>query len=134
VCDPPQEKQGLNSIYDSDSSTISVIRDHAALMEGLGKVVRVVETSWVFDFELYQNYPNPFNPTTVIAYRLEKAANVTLNVYDILGREVTVLVNGAQKAGNHIIRFDGSRLSNGLYWYRLIAGSHSEARSMMLLI
>jgi hypothetical protein len=66
-------------------------------------------------FALSQNYPNPFNPTTVISYQLSMNSNVTLKVYDMLGREVASLVNELKRAGTHSVSFDASKLSSGLY-------------------
>lgn len=67
-----------------------------------------------------QNYPNPFNPTTMISYQLPNDAKVTLKVFDILGREVVSLVDGEVVAGNHTATFDGSSLSSGIYFTRMI--------------
>lgn len=84
-------------------------------------------------FVLEQNYPNPFNPTTVIDYRLSVASDVKLAVYDLLGREVAVLVNGVQPPGSHTVRFDASSLSTGVYMYRLSAGTMTATMKMLLL-
>jgi hypothetical protein len=85
------------------------------------------------EFALLQNYPNPFNPATVIRYDLPAGSFVTLKVYDILGREVTTLVNTQQSAGSHSIRFDASSLPSGMYLYQLRAGSFVATRKFMLL-
>ncbi|MGE5362493.1 MAG: family 10 glycosylhydrolase [Bacteroidota bacterium] len=86
-------------------------------------------------FQLNQNYPNPFNPATVIKYSLPAAGNVTLKVYDILGKEVAVLVNEVQNAGSHSVKFSAGdmNLTSGIYLYRLSSGSFSETRKMVLL-
>jgi hypothetical protein len=84
-------------------------------------------------FALMQNYPNPFNPTTTIRYGLPARAFVTLTVFNTLGQEVATLVRQAEEAGYHEIRFDGSWLASGTYFYRLEAGSFIQTRKMLLL-
>ena len=68
---------------------------------------------------LCQNYPNPFNPSTTIKYELPKSSEVRLSMYDVLGREVSVLVNEKRDAGVHEVKFDGANLASGVYFYRL---------------
>jgi beta-glucuronidase len=82
---------------------------------------------------LEQNFPNPFNPATVIRYELPGVGDVRLGVYDLLGREVAVLVNEPKAAGSYEVRFDASGLASGLYFYRLISGSHEVSRKMLFL-
>ncbi len=84
-------------------------------------------------YSLSQNYPNPFNPRTTIEYSIPMSGQVSLGVYDLLGREVAQLVDEEQSAGGHRVDFDGSDLSSGVYLYRLQAGDFSEVRSLVLL-
>ena len=84
-------------------------------------------------FQLYANYPNPFNPSTMISYDVPKQSVVSLKVYDILGREITTLVDQKQNPGKYGVRFDASRLSSGVYLYRLQAGSFSQTKKLMLV-
>jgi len=82
---------------------------------------------------LAQNYPNPFNATTNISYNLAEAGNVSLNVYDITGRLVVTLVDGQMDAGSHVVAWDASSVSSGVYFYKLTAGDYSATKSMNLL-
>jgi hypothetical protein len=87
----------------------------------------------VLTYELEQNYPNPFNPATQIRYTLEQASNVTLRVYDMLGREVATLINENQNAGRHVVDFNASNFASGVYLYRLQAGSFVQVKKMILM-
>jgi hypothetical protein len=84
-------------------------------------------------FSLAQNYPNPFNPSTTIKYELPKSSHVSLSVYDILGREVSLLVNERRDAGVYEVKFDGSNLASGVYFYRLQAGDFVAAKKLLLI-
>ncbi|NJD22613.1 MAG: T9SS type A sorting domain-containing protein [Melioribacter sp.] len=85
------------------------------------------------DFQLMQNYPNPFNPTTTISFSIPQAEYATLKVYDVIGREVAALVNEFKDAGNYNFNFDASKLSSGIYLYRLQAGNFVDVKRMILM-
>ena len=85
------------------------------------------------NFTLHQNYPNPFNPTTVISYELPQVADVQLQVFDMLGRQVATLVEGRVQAGTHQVTFDASNLSSGVYIYRLHTSEHVLTRKLTVL-
>ncbi|NOX66335.1 MAG: T9SS type A sorting domain-containing protein [Chlorobi bacterium] len=84
-------------------------------------------------FSLSQNYPNPFNPSTIIQYSIPMNEFVTLKVYDVLGREVQTLVNKEQSAGVYNVEFNASKLTSGVYFYRIEAGSFVSVRKLLLL-
>ena len=84
-------------------------------------------------FELEQNYPNPFNPSTAIRYHLSAVSDVTLKVYDLLGREVATIVSEKEYAGTHLLHFDGSWLASGVYFFRLIVDGHAAIKKMVLI-
>jgi len=84
-------------------------------------------------YALLQNYPNPFNPATKIGYQLPKNSLVTLKVYDIIGREVSTLVNEQEIAGHYEATFDGSKLASGVYFYRIQAGSFTATKIFVLM-
>ena len=90
------------------------------------------------EFALHNNYPNPFNPTTTIAYDLPQDGTVRLIIYDVMGREVTRLVNGFTPAGYHSVRWDarnklGENVSAGVYFYHLQSGAYVKTQKMVLL-
>lgn len=84
-------------------------------------------------FELEQNYPNPFNPSTTIRFTIPEKSNVTLKVFDMLGREVTTLVNEVKDAGTHKVTFDASNLTSGMYLYTINAGNFTATKKMILV-
>ncbi|MBC8277356.1 MAG: T9SS type A sorting domain-containing protein, partial [FCB group bacterium] len=85
------------------------------------------------NFELKQNYPNPFNPVTTIEYSLPEAAKVTLTVFNTLGQQAAVLVDGYQQAGYKAVDFEASALSSGIYFYRIEAGDFISMKKMILI-
>ena len=92
-----------------------------------------VDLNMPVEFALAQNYPNPFNPVTTINYSLASKEKVDLKIYNILGKQVFSLVNEMQDAGNYTVKFDASKLSSGVYFYELNAGSFSAKKKMVLL-
>ncbi len=93
--------------------------------------------NWIFarpsSMRLSQNFPNPFNPTTMISYRLSVSCNVTLRVYDALGRDVETLVNREEGPGWHEARFNGAGLPSGVYFCRIVAGDYTATRKLALI-
>ncbi|NWG27925.1 MAG: T9SS type A sorting domain-containing protein, partial [Ignavibacteriaceae bacterium] len=85
------------------------------------------------EYYLYQNYPNPFNPVTTIKYDLPNTSDVSLIIYDILGRKVKELVNTKQQAGRYEIQFNASNLASGVYIYQLLAEKYLSSRKMILM-
>ena len=110
---------------------------------GLGMIMKTTNGGTVFannnslvvpdGYELFQNYPNPFNPSTTIEYSISKESPVSIIVYDITGREVATLVNEVKRAGYYTVQFNASRLSSGIYFYRITAGDFISTRKMILL-
>ena len=105
------------------------------LLENLSVVVSVprMPETVAGDFSLFQNYPNPFNPTTAIAYALPEAAEVTLKVYDLQGREAATLVSGRMPAGEHRYEWDASSLASGVYYYRLEVDGFVATKKLVLM-
>ena len=119
------ELSTLNSITGIDTNTV----DYTPV----GTKVAASPAQAPVAFELTQNFPNPFNPTTTIEFTLPKSAQVTLKVYDVLGKEVAELVNEVKSAGNHSVMFDAVELPSGIYIYRLDNGTRILSKKMMLV-
>jgi photosystem II stability/assembly factor-like uncharacterized protein len=142
---------GQNWISVSSGTTLDLLgvafRDanHGLAVGDLGIILRYgdnVPTMTVKDysnhtqarrFVLEQNYPNPFNPSTVVSYQLPVASNVKLAIYDLLGREVAILVNERKMPGTYEVKFDGSNLASGVYFYRLQTGDFMQTRKLLLI-
>jgi Secretion system C-terminal sorting domain len=101
-----------------NQTIVSVVNDEVIVPEG---------------HTLKQNYPNPFNPTTKISFSIPSSGFASLKVYDILGNEVATLVNEEKPAGTYEANFNASSLSSGTYFYRLVSGSFTEVKKMILL-
>jgi hypothetical protein len=120
----------FDSLY---TKTASALLNGIADYLDIRSTVKVDDLSQIISPNLAQNYPNPFNPSTTIKYSIPKQSNVTIKVFDVLGREVTTLVNKEQSQGNYEVDFDGTKLSSGIYFYRLQAGDFVETKKMILI-
>ncbi len=125
-------------VYTKDSAGYSMLEASGKLIP-LGDV-KLIGGEIPRSFKLMQNYPNPFNPRTVVSFQLPVVSNVSLKVYDIRGREVMTLVNEMMQAGTYEVRFDGSMLNSGVYFYQMTVhyngsstGNYFETKRMILL-
>jgi photosystem II stability/assembly factor-like uncharacterized protein len=126
--------QHLNAVCFTDANTGTVVGYSGTILRTTNGGTLVENQPGVpQQYLLSQNYPNPFNPITTITYELLKSSEVTLTVYDVLGREVSVLVNEKRNAGVHEVKFDGSNLASGIYFYRLKAGTYINTKKLVLL-
>ena len=96
-------------------------------------IVSVDDNNIVTDYLLSQNYPNPFNPTTKINFSITEAGFVKLKVYDILGREVAILINKQLESGKHTVDFNANKLASGVYYYRISIADFVDVKKMLLL-
>ena len=107
-------------------------------MSGVSGRILNLTVQQVFHNSLAQNYPNPFNPRTTLAYSLHDAANVSLTIYDVAGRRVRELVNEHRLPGAYKVVWDGrdekgTQVSSGVYFYKLVAGSFTDTKKMIML-
>ncbi|MFH0734044.1 MAG: T9SS type A sorting domain-containing protein [bacterium] len=113
----------------------SVYRLKQIDINGSFKYSSIIEVELVFlsDYSLRQNYPNPFNPSTTISYSLPVASKITLTVYDVLGNQISILVDEIQSAGSYSINFNAAELSSGIYFYKIQASNFSDIKKMLLI-
>ncbi|MBI5404561.1 MAG: T9SS type A sorting domain-containing protein [Ignavibacteriae bacterium] len=134
---PKMTSQELRYIYFKDANNGWIMGYNGLLLRttncggltGVENKNNTIADSYI----LKQNYPNPFNPSTNIRYQITNNKFVTLKVYDLLGKEVAVLVNENQKPGTYEVSFNGTMLPSGIYFYRLEAGDYSQTRKMILI-
>ncbi len=128
-----QLNQGFSVVVNGTVSAIQFDPNNF-ILKNASVAVGVEDQNLVIDkFELFQNYPNPFNPETVIKYQLPVKNFVSLKVFDVLGKEVAILVNQENEAGLHEVKFDASALSSGIYFYVLQSGNFTSNKKLLLL-
>ncbi len=116
-----------NELYFSDYATGKIYKFE-------GTPVTSVKENKQINFSLEQNYPNPFNPSTTIKFALNEKLNVNLKIYDILGKEIAILLDNESKtAGNYEIIFNASGLASGIYIYKLSSPKFSFSKKMILI-
>ena len=123
---------GLEQILDQATRDTVVVRSINWLMNGV-VLSTPTEDLIAESYKLDQNYPNPFNPATTISYSIPKESNVSLIVYDIMGKQVAELVNSKQAVGSYTVQFDAAKFASGTYFYKLTAGEFISVKKMVLL-
>lgn len=113
----------------SGGANFNIIIYHSKITSISNKDVSVMPVK----IQLFQNYPNPFNPSTTIKYQIPKESSITIKIFDMLGREVTTLLNAEQKAGEHEVVWDAKDFASGVYIYQIKAGDFSATRKMFLV-
>ena len=132
VSAPDSSDQCLIKITNVDDETVIDESDGTFIID-LATGVEEIDNSIPKEFALDQNYPNPFNPVTNIKYRLPESAHVTIKVYDLIGREVALLVNEVKQPGIYQVSFDGENLASGVYFYRMTSDNFTAVRKLNLL-
>ena len=129
--------QGFNSIFFTDSTTGWIAGSDGSIlhttMAGITSVHDGSGNQAPEHFSLQQNYPNPFNPSTTVEFSIPRQSFVTLKVYDLLGREVTTLVNEELQSGSYKTEFNGVNLSSGTYFYRMVANGFTQTKKFILM-
>ena len=117
---------------DAGGSDTDFFIDNISFKEVIGSDVSDGKANMPFEYKLYNNYPNPFNHTTIIRYTIPESSEVTLTIYDLLGREITTLVNEIQTRGKHSVIWNGQGLPSGIYICHLQAGDFTQTRKLVL--
>ena len=124
----------INSITLSYNYRTDFIGFNAAIVEASYIIITsLVDTSPSFSFQLYQNFPNPFNESTTIKYTLPIRSHVKLVVFDLLGRTISTPVNELKSAGSYSVEFSASKLSSGIYYYRLQTDDFYQIKKLIYL-
>lgn len=126
---------GFNTVFFLNENTGFIGGINGTIMKTTNGGVPIIpiSTNIPDKYYLFQNYPNPFNPSTIIRYSVLRNQNVKLTVFDLLGKEIATLVNEKQMPGEYEVKFDGSNLPSGIYFYKLTSGEYKEIKRMMLI-
>jgi hypothetical protein len=128
--------QHSSFIYDGNLLTIPgvrVFKDSSRLTVSYGGATSAERHTLPREFALSQNYPNPFNPSTNIEFQIPMSRSVTVKIFDVLGREVAMLLDEHRQAGTHTVPWDATQFPSGVYFYQLRAGDFVETKRMLLI-
>jgi len=126
----------LGSVYFTDSNNGIAVGENGTILRttnGGVTFINQISSEIPKGYSLYQNYPNPFNPITNIKFDIPKSSYVKLTIYDMLGKEVTTLVNEKLSTGSYKVNWDGSGYPSGVYFYKLVTGDFIDVKKMILL-
>jgi photosystem II stability/assembly factor-like uncharacterized protein len=132
----PQKIGTANRLYGVSKAGNSwiIVGDYGTMIRSAFGEVGVKDKNEIpVTFKINQNYPNPFNPDTKISFSIPQASFITLKVYDILGKEVAILVNKEKPAGVYEVEFNGADLPSGIYFYQFKSGTYTETKKMVLM-
>ncbi|MGE5847034.1 MAG: T9SS type A sorting domain-containing protein [Ignavibacteria bacterium] len=124
---------GMGDYFSLSSNYLIMSKNNSVWRYDFSQITKIRQNqSSIYDFILFQNHPNPFNPITHFGFRIANFGFVSLKIYDLLGNEVAVLVNEEKPAGIYKIKFDGSSLSSGVYFYTISTGNLKQSKKMIL--
>lgn len=124
---------GAFPFFPSGKIILSDIETGLYVVRFLPPIASIGKKGPAHEFVLHQNHPNPFNPETVVRYQLSVISEVRLSVFDVLGREVAVLVDREEGPGSHDVQWDATTMPSGVYYYRLVAGERIETKRMLFI-
>lgn len=130
---PTTQDKKLYSIDFSNSSYGWAVGQAGTVLGTADRVTGVSNNNIAGKYSLSQNYPNPFNPVTNIKYQITNNGIVTLKVFDIMGREISTIVNEKQNSGTYEVKFNANSIPSGVYFYRLQAGNFTDTKKMLLI-
>jgi len=126
------EDLGVNSDGADDIRDFSILHNHGDT-EGSPLITFIDETHKINNYSLVQNYPNPFNPNTRIRYSVPSISQVSLKIYNVLGKEIEIIVDEEKEAGTYEVNWNAANLPSGVYFYRIQSGSFVETKKMLLM-
>lgn len=123
----------VNNNLEPQYAAAVIKSDESVLLKNNPVELNLSGTAVITEYSLEQNFPNPFNPSTIIKFQIPKDGFVSLKVYDILGNEITTLINEEKSRGRYEVNFNGSSLANGVYIYKIQSGDFISSKKMILL-